>query len=94
MMTEAVRSVCNSHGSPPVFEAAVVGFDPVVRVLLDVMPRRWQQFVEHPRVDRRLVGVTSTGVTFNVASARPKNRRAASLSRRSETRRSPGRRAR
>jgi hypothetical protein len=39
-----------------VFEAAVVGLYSVVRVLLDVMPRRRQQFIENARVDRCLVG--------------------------------------
>jgi hypothetical protein len=29
----------------------VVGFDPVVRVPLNVMPRRRHQLLEHPRVD-------------------------------------------
>jgi hypothetical protein len=39
-----------------VFELAVVGFDPVVRPAFDVMPRRRQQLIEHPWVDRRGVG--------------------------------------
>jgi hypothetical protein len=30
------------------FESAVVGLDPVVGVLLDVVPRRWHQVVEDP----------------------------------------------
>jgi hypothetical protein len=42
----------SSHGSQPVFEPAVVGLDPVVGVLLDVMPRRRHHLVEDPRVDR------------------------------------------
>jgi len=32
------------------FEAAVVGFDPVVRIPLDVMPRGWGQLVEDPGI--------------------------------------------
>jgi len=36
-----------------VFEAAVVGFDAVVFIPLDVVPRRWDQLVEDPRIDRR-----------------------------------------
>ena len=38
--------------SQPVFEAAVIGLDPVVRVLLDVVPCRRDQAVKHAREDR------------------------------------------
>jgi hypothetical protein len=42
-----------AHRSQPLFEATVVGFDPVVRVLLDVVPRRQHQLVKDSWVDRR-----------------------------------------
>ena len=42
-----------AHRSEPVFELAVIGLDRIVRVPLDVMPRRRDQLVEHGRVDRR-----------------------------------------
>jgi hypothetical protein len=35
---------------------AVVGLDPVVLTLLDVVPRGRHQFLEHPRIDRCSVG--------------------------------------
>jgi hypothetical protein len=40
-----------SHRSQSLFDAAVVGFDAVVRVLLNVVPGRRDQLVKHPRVD-------------------------------------------
>jgi hypothetical protein len=39
-----------------VLELAVVGFDPVVGILLDVVPCGREQLVEHGRVDRGGVG--------------------------------------
>jgi hypothetical protein len=34
----------------------VICLDPVVGVLVDAVPCRWQQFLQHGRVDRRLIG--------------------------------------
>ena len=45
-----------AHRSESVFELAVIGLDRIVRVSLDVMPRRRDQLVEHGRVDRGGVG--------------------------------------
>jgi hypothetical protein len=42
--------------SQPRFEAAVVGLEVVVGVLPGAMPGHRQQFVQHRRVGRRLVG--------------------------------------
>jgi hypothetical protein len=39
-----------------VFQLAVIGLDRIVRVLLDVMPRRGQQLGEHAGIDGRGVG--------------------------------------
>jgi hypothetical protein len=62
----------------------VIGLDTVVGVPLDVVPGRWPQLVEYPRIaDARSV-MTSDGVTPVVVLARWKNRRAASLSRRTD----------
>jgi hypothetical protein len=74
----------SAHRSRPVFESAVVGLDRVVGVLLDAVPGGRHQFVEHRGVDRAAAVMTSTGVTFNVASARWKNRRAWAASRRAQ----------
>ena len=49
---------------------AVAGLDPVVGVLLDVMPYRRHQVVEDPGITRAASVTTSDGTTFNVASAR------------------------
>jgi hypothetical protein len=46
----------SAHRSEPVFELAVVGLDRVVGILLDVVPRRRDEVVEHGRVDRCGVG--------------------------------------
>jgi len=45
-----------AHRAQPVFELAVVGFDPVVGIPLDVVPCGGDQFVKHGRVDRCGVG--------------------------------------
>jgi hypothetical protein len=34
----------------------VISFDAVIVVSLNVMPRRWDQLIEHPRIDRCGVG--------------------------------------
>jgi hypothetical protein len=46
----------SAHGSQPSLELTVIGLDRVVRVLLDVMPGRRQEFVDHSRVERCDVG--------------------------------------
>ena len=46
----------SAHRSEPVFELTVIGFDRIVRVSFDVMPRRRDQVLEHARIDRRGVG--------------------------------------
>jgi hypothetical protein len=43
----------SAHRSQSALELTVIGFYPVVRLLLDVMPRRQHQFFEHRRADRR-----------------------------------------
>jgi hypothetical protein len=45
-----------AHGSEPGFQAAVVGLDPTVRILLDVMERRRDQFLDHRAQRRRAIG--------------------------------------
>lgn len=45
-----------AHRPRPVCELAVVGFDPVVGVPLDVVARGWDQLVEHARVKDSGVG--------------------------------------
>jgi hypothetical protein len=45
----------SAHGTQPRLEAAVVGLDTVVGVLIGAMPGRWQQRFQHRRVRRRLV---------------------------------------
>jgi hypothetical protein len=48
MMTSVVRSVCNPvHRSQPVFQPAVISLDRIVGVLLDMVPRRRDELVEH-----------------------------------------------
>jgi hypothetical protein len=47
-----------------VFEPAVISFDRVVRVLLDVVPRRRDQLLEHAGVDRGGVGDHLAGCHF------------------------------
>jgi len=74
-----------SHGSQPVFEAAVVSLDPVIPILLDVVPGGRNKLVEHPGYVGAASVTTSVGITFNASSARLKNRRAASPSRRVDT---------
>lgn len=49
-------SLQSAHRSEPALELTVVGFDRVVRVLLDVVPRRAQQLIEYGWVDRSGVG--------------------------------------
>jgi hypothetical protein len=60
--------------------------DRVVRVLLDVMPRRRDQLIKDGGVERAASVTTSLGTTFRVRSTRTKNRRAAAASRRAESR--------
>jgi hypothetical protein len=62
----------------------VIGLDRIIRILLDVMPRRGQHLIENGGIDRRGV-TTSLGLTFSVRMARVKNRRAAVASRREES---------
>jgi hypothetical protein len=52
------RPIClqAAHGSQPAHELTVIRFYAIVRVLLDVVPRRWHQFSKHGRVDRCGVG--------------------------------------
>jgi hypothetical protein len=45
-----------AHRSQPAFELTMVGLDRIVRVLLDVVPRRRNQLAEHTGVDGRGVG--------------------------------------
>lgn len=75
----------HSHGSQSVFGWAVVGLYPVVLILLDMVPGRWHQLVEHPAYLGALWVTTSDGVTFDVAKARMKDRWAACASRRLAT---------
>ena len=70
-----------AHRSHPALELTVIGFYGVVGVLLDVVPRRGDQFVEHAGIDGAASVTTSSGVTLSVRSARVKNRRAAAASR-------------
>jgi hypothetical protein len=56
-ITLAVRSSFQpAHRAKPCFEAPVVGLDPVVRMDLCAMQRRWDHLVEHPRVEAVPVG--------------------------------------
>jgi hypothetical protein len=43
----------SSHRSQPCLQAAVVGLDPVVGVLLGAVPGRWRQVLQHDRVGCR-----------------------------------------
>jgi hypothetical protein len=45
-----------AHRSQSSFQLGMVGFDPVVGVVLDVMPRLGKDLVEHPEIARGLVG--------------------------------------
>jgi hypothetical protein len=45
-----------AHRPKAPFQLAVIGFEPVVGVLLGAIPGRGRQLVEHLRVHRRLVG--------------------------------------
>src|SRR6185369_16204281 len=45
-----------AHRSQPLSKVTVIGFDPVVCVLFDVVPGRRDQFLEDPRVDGCGVG--------------------------------------
>jgi hypothetical protein len=45
-----------THWSQPRLVAAVIRLDPVVGVLFGAMPRRREEFLQHGRVHRRLVG--------------------------------------
>ena len=74
-----VVSSQSAHRSQPVFELAVVSFDRVVGVLLDVTPCRRDQLVEHAGVDRSGVGDDFAGHHLPLARARWKNRRAGAL---------------
>jgi hypothetical protein len=66
----ALRSVRRAaHGSQPTFKPAVVGLNSVVAYLLDVVPRRRQQIVEHSRVDRGGVGSPGEWRAKRAASA-------------------------
>ena len=78
-------SLESSHRSQPPLQLAVIGFDRIVLVLLDVVPGRGQQLVEHGGVNRRGVGDDLAGITLSVRSARVKNRRAAAASRRAKS---------
>jgi hypothetical protein len=75
----------SAHRSESVFELAVIGFDRIVGMLFNVMPRRRDQLLEHGRVDRGASVTTSLGVTLNLVSAPWKNRRAVAASRFAET---------
>ena len=46
-------SLMSPHRSQPAFELTVIGFYRIIRVLLDVMPRRRQQLIDHGGIDRR-----------------------------------------
>jgi hypothetical protein len=74
-----------SQGAQPRLQAAVVGLDPVVGILLGPMPGRRQQLLQQDRIDRCRSVTTSTGVALVVPMARWKNRRAAVVSRRVKT---------
>jgi hypothetical protein len=46
----------STHRSQPALELAVIGLDRIIRILLDVMPRRGQHLIENGGIDRRGVG--------------------------------------
>lgn len=46
----------STHRSEPVLELPVIRLDRIIGVLLDVMPHRRKQLLEHARVDRSSVG--------------------------------------
>ena len=46
----------SAHRPEPCLQAAVVGFDPIVRILLSVMKRGGHEFVDHRAQRRRPVG--------------------------------------
>jgi hypothetical protein len=66
-----------AHWSQSSLQPAVVALDPVVGVLVGAVPCRWQQRLQHAWVDRRLIVVTSEGVTLVAPIACLKNLRAA-----------------
>jgi hypothetical protein len=45
-----------AHRTQPRLQPPVIALDPVVGVLVGAMPCRWQQVLQHGRVDRRLIG--------------------------------------
>src|SRR5947209_7425866 len=45
-----------AHGSQPGLQFAVIGFDHIIRILLEDMQGGGQQLIEYPEVGRRLVG--------------------------------------
>jgi hypothetical protein len=45
-----------SHRPQPCLQPAVITLDAVVGIPVGAMPRRWQQLLQHARVDRRLIG--------------------------------------
>ena len=55
-------------GRSRAFEFAVVGFDDVVRILLDDVPRASDELIEHTCVDRCPVGGDLDGHWANLAS--------------------------
>ena len=73
----------SAHRSEPCLEPYVVGFDPIVRVLLGVVKRGRDQLLDHRAERRRAVRCNSTGSPC--PSAVSKNRRAALVSRWAET---------
>jgi len=54
--SEAAVLLEPAHRSQPRLQPAVICLDPVVGVLVGAMPCRRQQFPQHGRVDRRLIG--------------------------------------
>ncbi|WP_243710129.1 hypothetical protein [Micromonospora sp. KC213] len=51
----------SAYRSEPVLELAVVGLDRIVGMPFDVVPRRRDQVLEHPRIERVRVGDNFAG---------------------------------
>jgi hypothetical protein len=74
-----------AHRTKSCLQAAMVGLDPVVGVLLCVVPRRRQQLLQDRRVGRRLIGHDLARDGLDRVDDPLENRRAARRSRAGET---------
>jgi hypothetical protein len=74
-----------THRSEPMLESVVISLDRIVRMTLDVMPRHWDQFLEHSNIDRGGVGDDLNRGHLQRGQRPSQNLRAVAASRRAET---------